>query len=154
MEQLIKKLFERIEALEKRVEKNWEGDPLHNSQASRFCEPKGSVSATDATIPHRPLYGEDSDIADKLSQKSSLRRAQTAEPSSSPRGADAKERRLRRREVYLSRGVLPQQSIRRGLQLLLDQRTPDGRYLVTRKVHWQAVYRVLVKNVTKRLYWD
>ena len=26
----------------------------------------------------------------------------------------------------------------------MQQRTPDGRYLVTRKVHWQAVYRVLV----------
>ena len=26
----------------------------------------------------------------------------------------------------------------------MHYRTPDGRYLVTRKVHWQAVYRVLV----------
>ena len=26
----------------------------------------------------------------------------------------------------------------------MHHRTPDGRYLVTRKVHWQAVYRVLV----------
>ena len=50
------------------------------------------------------------------------------EPSSSHRGADAKERRLRRREVYLSRGVLPQQSIRRGLQLLMECKAPDGRY--------------------------
>ena len=31
-----------------------------------------------------------------------------------------------------------------ALNLLMQQRTPDGRYLVTRKVHWQAVYRVLV----------
>jgi hypothetical protein len=31
-----------------------------------------------------------------------------------------------------------------SLKRLLDYRTPDGRYLVTRKVHWQAVYRVLV----------
>ena len=31
-----------------------------------------------------------------------------------------------------------------ALKRLLDHRTPDGRYLVTRKVHWQAVYRVLV----------
>ena len=31
-----------------------------------------------------------------------------------------------------------------SLTKLLDHRTPDGRYLVTRKVHWQAVYRVLV----------
>ena len=30
-----------------------------------------------------------------------------------------------------------------SLTKLLDHRTPDGRYLVTRKVHWQAVYRVL-----------
>ena len=28
--------------------------------------------------------------------------------------------------------------------MLLQCRTPDGRYLVIRKVHWQAVYRVLV----------
>ena len=26
----------------------------------------------------------------------------------------------------------------------MHHRTPDGQYLVTRKVHWQAVYRVLV----------
>lgn len=31
-----------------------------------------------------------------------------------------------------------------ALKRLLHYRTPDGRYLVTRKVHWQAVYRVLV----------
>ena len=31
-----------------------------------------------------------------------------------------------------------------SLNRLLHHRTPDGRYLVTRKVHWQAVYRVLV----------
>ena len=31
-----------------------------------------------------------------------------------------------------------------ALNLLMQLRTPDGRYLVTRKVHWQAVYRVLV----------
>ena len=78
------------------------------------------------------------------SKRTLIGECRAVEPSSSPRGADAKERRLQRREVYLSRGVLPQQSIRRGLQLLLDYRTPDGRYLVTRKVHWQAVYRVLV----------
>ena len=26
----------------------------------------------------------------------------------------------------------------------MEHREADGRYLVTRKVHWQAVYRVLV----------
>ena len=31
-----------------------------------------------------------------------------------------------------------------ALTKLLDHRDADGRYLVTRKVHWQAVYRVLV----------
>ena len=31
-----------------------------------------------------------------------------------------------------------------ALTKLLDYRDADGRYLVTRKVHWQAVYRVLV----------
>ena len=31
-----------------------------------------------------------------------------------------------------------------ALEKLMQHRTPDGRYLVTRKVHWQAVYRVLV----------
>ena len=31
-----------------------------------------------------------------------------------------------------------------ALNLLMHHRTPDGRYLVTRKVHWQAVYRVMV----------
>ena len=30
------------------------------------------------------------------------------------------------------------------LSKLMYHRTPDGHYLVTRKVHWQAVYRVLV----------
>ena len=30
------------------------------------------------------------------------------------------------------------------LTKLMQLRTPDGRYLITRKVHWQAVYRVLV----------
>ena len=41
-------------------------------------------------------------------------------------------------------GSSPSGEVRRGLQLLMQHRTPDGRYLVTRKVHWQAVYRVLV----------
>ena len=31
-----------------------------------------------------------------------------------------------------------------ALKRLLHYREADGRYLVTRKVHWQAVYRVLV----------
>ena len=31
-----------------------------------------------------------------------------------------------------------------ALQKLMECKAPDGRYLVTRKVHWQAVYRVLV----------
>ena len=31
-----------------------------------------------------------------------------------------------------------------ALEKLMHHHTPDGRYLVTRKVHWQAVYRVLV----------
>ena len=30
------------------------------------------------------------------------------------------------------------------LRKLMECKAPDGRYLVTRKVHWQAVYRVLV----------
>ena len=38
----------------------------------------------------------------------------------------------------------PWEGLGEALNLLLDYRTPDGRYLVTRKVHWQAVYRVLV----------
>ena len=67
-----------------------------------------------------------------------------SEPSS-PLRADAEERRLRRREVYLSRGVsLASLWLGEALNLLLDYRDADGRYLVTRKVHWQAVYRVLV----------
>ena len=35
-------------------------------------------------------------------------------------------------------------SLSSSLERLMHHRTPDGRYLVTRKVHWQAVYRVLV----------
>ena len=97
------------------------------------------------TPSNLPLYGEALQTSrTNYPKRTLLGECRAAEPSSSPRGADAKERRLRRREVYLSRGVLPQQSIRRGLQLLMHYRTPDGRYLVTRKVHWQAVYRVLV----------
>ena len=38
----------------------------------------------------------------------------------------------------------PLGEVRRGLLLLMECKAPDGRYLVTRKVHWQAVYRVLV----------
>ena len=34
--------------------------------------------------------------------------------------------------------------IAEALKKLLECKAPDGRYLVTRKVHWQAVYRVLV----------
>ena len=34
--------------------------------------------------------------------------------------------------------------ITKALKALLQYKEPDGRYLVTRKVHWQAVYRVLV----------
>ena len=35
-------------------------------------------------------------------------------------------------------------SIAEALSELMHHRDADGRYLVTRKVHWQAVYRVLV----------
>ena len=98
-------------------------------------------------LPYRigPLYGE-ALLTSRTNypKRALLGERRAAVPSSSPRGADANERRLRRRELQFPRGVLPQQSIRRGLQLLMQQRTPDGRYLVTRKVHWQAVYRVLV----------
>ena len=38
----------------------------------------------------------------------------------------------------------PWEGLGEALNLLLDYREADGRYLVTRKVHWQAVYRVLV----------
>ena len=31
-----------------------------------------------------------------------------------------------------------------ALKRLLHYRTPDGRYLVTRKVHWIAIFRILV----------
>ena len=41
--------------------------------------------------------------------------------------------------------VLPhREDLGGSLTKLMQHRTPDGRYLVTRKVHWQAVYRVLV----------
>lgn len=35
-----------------------------------------------------------------------------------------------------SQGSSPLGEVRRGLLLLMQHRTPDGRYLVTRKVHW------------------
>ena len=31
-----------------------------------------------------------------------------------------------------------------ALKKLMEHREPDGRYLVTRKVHWQAIFRILV----------
>ena len=34
--------------------------------------------------------------------------------------------------------------IAEALSKLLHHHTPDGRYLVTRKVHWQAIFRILV----------
>ena len=41
--------------------------------------------------------------------------------------------------------VLPhREDLGGSLNLLMECKAPDGRYLVTRKVHWQAVYRVLV----------
>ena len=38
----------------------------------------------------------------------------------------------------------PWEGLGEALNLLLHHRTPDGRYLVTRKVHWQAIFRILV----------
>ena len=38
----------------------------------------------------------------------------------------------------------PWEGLGEALNLLMECKAPDGRYLVTRKVHWQAVYRVLV----------
>ena len=35
-------------------------------------------------------------------------------------------------------------SLTLALRKLMECKAPDGRYLMTRKVHWQAVYRVLV----------
>ena len=55
------------------------------------------------------------------SKRTLLGEWRAAEPSSSPRG-----------------------EVRRGLQLLMHHRTSDGRYLVTRKVHWIAIFRILV----------
>ena len=34
--------------------------------------------------------------------------------------------------------------IAKALKALLQYKEPDGRYLVTRKVHWQAIFRILV----------
>ena len=34
--------------------------------------------------------------------------------------------------------------IAEALKKLLECKAPDGRYLVTRKVHWQAIFRILV----------
>ena len=34
--------------------------------------------------------------------------------------------------------------IAKALKVLLQYKEPDGRYLVTRKVHWQAIFRILV----------
>ena len=44
----------------------------------------------------------------------------------------------------LKRGQLGVADIAEALSKLLQHRTPDGRYLVTRKVHWQAIFRILV----------
>ena len=35
-------------------------------------------------------------------------------------------------------------SLASSLERLMHHHTPDGRYLVTRKVHWQAIFRILV----------
>ena len=35
-------------------------------------------------------------------------------------------------------------SLASSLERLMHHRTPDGRYLVTRKVHWIAIFRILV----------
>jgi hypothetical protein len=50
------------------------------------------------------------------------------------------------RREKLSSFISPQLTpdIAKTLEALLQYKEPDGRYLVTRKVHWQAVYRVLV----------
>ena len=81
----------------------------------------------------------------------------SAEPSS-PLRADAEERRLplaptggerclRRREVYLSRGVsLASLWLGEALNLLLDYRDADGRYLMRHRYQWWAVYHVLVRQ--------
>ena len=49
-------------------------------------------------------------------------------------------------KIRTSRNQIPPPlgEVRRGLLLLMECKAPDGRYLITRKVHWQAVYRVLV----------
>ena len=44
----------------------------------------------------------------------------------------------------LKRGQLGATGIAEGLSKLMSFRGPDGRYLVTRKVHWQAIFRILV----------
>ena len=48
------------------------------------------------------------------------------------------------RYAPLKRGQLGATDIAEALSKLLQYRTPDGRYLVTRKVHWQAIFRILV----------
>ena len=73
------------------------------------------------TPSNSPSMGRTLTSRTNYSKRTLLGEWRAAEPSSSPRG-----------------------EVRRGLQLLLDYREADGRYLITRKVHWQAVYRVLV----------
>ena len=39
--------------------------------------------------------------------------------------------------------------IAKALKALLQYKEPDGRYLVTRKVHWQALLGITPRNVRK-----
>ena len=83
----------------------------------------GRVKKIERETPSNlPLYGEALQTSrTNYSKRTLLGECRAAEPSSSPLG-----------------------EVRRGLLLLMECKAPDGHYLVTRKVHWQAVYRVMV----------
>ena len=62
-------------------------------------------------------------------------------------------KKIERRAVALNENYHPEgkrreaqltSTLSSSLESLMECKAPDGRYLVTRKVHWQAVYRVLV----------
>ncbi len=100
-----------------RWRREWKKIEERGTHPSPPCEGGGTCTAEQKVLPHRA-----NEVIENQLNVDSFRNEGSAVPCTT--GA--------RRDLGGS------------LTKLLHHRTPDGRYLVTRKVHWQAVYRVLV----------
>ena len=109
--------------------------------------PPGGKDAGSAELDPHPAFGLP--IGSSVAQSTALPSLGTAWHSANPLKTSLRpleEGTVQNNADIASQGSSPLGEVRRGLQLLLHHRTPDGRYLMQRRYQWWAVYHVLVRQ--------